>query len=440
MTALIRGGRIWTGSTLERLSILVDDDGRIGGLLSPDFAADLTVREVIEAGGLLILPGGVDMHVHVSDGSETFTAGTSAAACGGITTVIDMAPFHGCVTAEDYRAKVAAAAARCVTDFGLCAGIVVSQADLLHLNAVAALGAACFKLFMPADPPANADLLWAAVQAAANTGLRLGVHAEEAACFVPEPDWGDPLGFPRSRPPVAESSAVAQVLEMARAAGAPVHICHVSTGRTADLIEQARGEGVDVTAEVPPHFLLLDESAFATQGARVKTTPPLRSKADNRHLWQALAEGVIDAVASDHYFERSQRSLEGYPDIGQAPAGIAGLELSLPLLYHFGVVEGRLSLARFVEVMAANPAHITGLYPRKGLIAPGADADLVFIDPEEEWEIRSQGDFSRADTTPFVGWRLRGRVKKTFVRGCEVWDGEKIVASPGWGRYASYGG
>lgn len=431
MTTLVRGGRVWADGALQDLAILIIR-GRIAGLLSPEAAAGLSPEDVIQADGQIVLPGGVDLHVHISDGSETLPHGTSAAAAGGITTVIDMAPFHGCVTPEQYQAKVTDAEAGCVVDFGLCAGIVVSHDDLTHLADVAPLGAAYFKLFMPASPPADAGLLWAAVQTAAHTGLRLGVHAEEAALFDDDQPWDDPLSFPRSRPAVAETSAVAQVLEMAQAAGAPVHICHVSAGRTADLIARAKAEGTDVTADVPPHFLLLDESAFSAMGPRAKTTPPLRTTADAEALWQALAEGVLDALASDHYYEVPARPAT---DIRDAPAGIAGLELSLPLLYSFGVAQGRLSLARFVQVTATSPARIAGLSPRKGVIAVGADADLIFLDPDAEWEVRSQGDFSRAETTPFAGWRLRGRIVRTMVRGRTVWDGSHIVAEPGWGRY-----
>jgi allantoinase len=447
MLTRIDNGQVWSNGGLQQLSVLIEDE-RVAALIASDAALQIQADHVIDASGLLILPGGIDMHVHVSDGAETFASGTRCAAVGGITTVLDMAPFHGCITVEQFKEKVARAEAECVVDIGLVAGIVVSLDDLSELGELAHLGAAYFKVFMPAMPPVTARELWAAVCTAAHTGLRLGLHAEESACLQSEVNWSDPLGFPRSRPVVAESAATAQVLEMARAAGAPVHICHVSAARTADLIAIAKAHGVDVTAEVPPHFLLLDESEFARRGPRVKTTPPLRTCADVEMLWEALADGTLDALACDHFLGqlpdlsadagRAGELLSYDPGrMRDAPAGIGGLELSLPLVFSAGVREGRLSLKRFVEVTAERPAAIAGLAPRKGRLTAGADADLTFIDPDAEWTVASQGDFSRAQTTPYAGWRLRGRVKRTLVRGRTVWDGERITAEPGWGRHAA---
>ena len=434
MLTRIDNSQVWADGVLHPLSVLIEN-GRVAALPAPDAAARVAADHVVDADGLWVLPGGVDLHVHVSDGAETFGPGTRCAAAGGITTLLDMAPFHGCVTPEQFREKVARAEAECVTDFGLIAGIVVSPEDLSALDELARLGAAYFKVFMPAKPPVTAGLLWAAVQTAARTGLRLGLHAEETGCFPHEINWRDPLGFAQSRPIVAESSATAQVLEMARAAGAPVHICHVSAGRTAELIATAKAQGVDVTAEVPPHFLLLDEGEFTRQGPRVKTTPPLRTRADTEALWEALADGTLDALACDHFLGCLEPASSDPSEMRDAPAGIAGLELSLPLIFSTGVREGRLSLQRFVEATAERPAAIAGLSPRKGRLAVGADADFVFIDPDAEWVVASQGDFSRAETTPFAGWRLRGRVRRTMVRGRTVWDGEHITGEAGWGRH-----
>lgn len=436
MLTRIDNGQAWQDDGLQPASVLIQD-GRITALAAPDVATQMAADEVIDADGLWILPGGIDLHAHISDGAETFYPGTCCAAAGGITTVMDMAPFHGCVTAEQFRAKAARAGAECAIDFGLVAGIVVSLDDLPGLGELAQLGAAYFKVFMPADPPVGPRELWAAVQAAAQADLRMGLHAEEPGCFPPEIDWGDPLGFARSRPVVAESSATTQILEMARAAGAPVHICHVSAGRTAELIATAKAEGVDVTAEVPPHFLLLDESEFVRQGPRVKTTPPLRTRADREALWQALADGTLDAVACDHFLGGLESLSPDPAGMREAPAGIGGLELSLPLVFSAGVQEGRLSLRRFVEVTAERPAAIARLAPRKGRLGVGADADLIFIDPDAEWTVTTQGDFSHAETTPFAGWQLRGRVKRTLVRGRTVWDGERIIAEAGWGGHAA---
>jgi allantoinase len=432
MITRIDHGLVWTSGELEELSILIKD-GKVTALLSP--VEEVPADQVIDAGGLWVLPGGVDMHVHISDGAETFAPGSMCAAAGGITTVMDMAPFHACVTPAQFRQKVKEAEAACVVDFGLVAGIVVVEDDLRYLGELAEMGASYFKVFMPGEPAVTPQVLWAAVQTAAATGLRLGLHAEEIACISPQVDWSDPLGFPHSRPYAAESSAAAQVLEMARAAGAPVHICHVSARQTAEVIDNAKSHGVDVTAEIPAHFLLWDETEFGRQGVRVMTTPPLRTFEDNLDLWYALDEGVIDVVACDHYLGSLEPGSKDFRKMVSAEAGIAGLELSLPLIYSTGVVEDRISLRRFIEVTSQNPARICGLSDRKGQIAVGRDADLVLFDPEAQWTVAPQGEFSRNAGSPYLGWQLSGRVKQTIVRGRSVWQDEEIKVQAGWGKY-----
>jgi len=432
---LVTNAKVWTGHRLSEQSILIDREGAIAALYGPGVFDPKTVKEVIDAAGLIVLPGGVDMHVHAQDGAETFYECTCAAAAGGITTIIDMPPFHVCSTRPGYLERVELADQECVIDFGQGGGIVVSSSDLEDMEAVAQAGAPYFKLFMPADPPADAELLWDAVQTAARAGLRMAIHMEETACLNTQIDWDDPLAFPNARPAAAEAVATAQVLEMARAAGAPIHVCHVSAGRTVDLIDVYRGWGVDVTAETTPHFLLLDETEFARIGSRVKTTPPLRKAADVELLWQALRDGVIDALACDHFLDELTTPGGKPKSLREKGPGIAGVELALPLLYHAGVHQGRLSLGRFVEVTAERPAEILGLSATKGRIAVGADADLLLIDPEEEYTVANLGSFSRAHTTPYEGWTIQGRVRRTLVRGRTVWNGEEIVAERGWGSY-----
>lgn len=433
MLIRIDNGQVWSDNQLQSLSILIEDH-KIAALVAGSEAISTHAECIIDAKGCWILPGAIDLHVHITDGAETFYPGSCCAAAGGITTVLDMAPFHGCVTPQQLRAKVEAGQASCVVDFGLIAGIVVDEGDLEGLEELSRLGVAYFKVFMPSNPPVSGKTLWGAVKLAARSGLRLGIHAEETSCFEPWVDTKDPLGYGRSRPVVAESSAVALVLEMARAAGAPIHICHVSAARTAELIATAKARGIDVTAEVTPHHLLLEESALIQYGPRAKTTPPLRTQTDTRVLWQALAEGVIDALASDHYLGKLEPQPIDPEKIASAEAGIGGLELSLPLIFYNGVIKGNLSLERFVAITATRPAVIAGLQS-KGRITPGADADLTFWMPSEPWTATSLGPFSRIETTPFHGWKITGRVVRTIVRGKTVWDGRLVVVDAGWGQW-----
>jgi allantoinase len=434
MTKLVKHGQVWVDGEFRQVDLLIDAQGRIASIENSIATPDREYERVYDAANCLVLPGGIDAHAHIQDGAETFYQGSCAAAVGGITTVIDMPPFHVCSTPVGLKARMTLADEACVVDFSTHGGIVVEPADLIEMDGVASAGAAGFKVFMPAQPPVSREVLWGAVQTAARTGLRLVIHAEEPACLLTEVNWADPLGFANARPPVAETAATAFVLEMAQAAGAPVHICHVSAGRTAELINHYRSRGVDVTAETTPHFLLFHTADFHRLGARLKTTPPLREVCDTEMLWQALAEGVIDMVVSDHYLgELPNKDAEvSFEDKG---AGIAGLEVSLPLLYHTGVVEKRLTVERFIQVIAENPARIFGFDGRKGKIAPGFDADLVILNPEEEWIVKSVGDFSRAAGLPYEGWRFQGKINSTLVRGMEVWNGESIQVEKGTGKF-----
>ena len=275
MTLLIKNGKVWAENNLHDLSVLIDDNGIISGLLDPQIDTSEFDCDVVDAEGSLVLPGGIDIHAHIQDGAETFFSGTRAAARGGITTVLDMPPFKTTTNRKQCVARKEWAESECVTDFGLTGGIVIDHDDLLHMNEVAEFGAGQFKVFMLSNPPV--DLLWEAVKTAARTGLRLTVHMEEPA-LLGKVNWNDPLGFPRANPPVAENVAAAQMLEMARAAGAPIHVCHVSSARTAELIDIYKARGTDVSAETAPHYLLLNEEEFFTQGDRVVATPALRTK------------------------------------------------------------------------------------------------------------------------------------------------------------------
>jgi allantoinase len=434
MITLIKNGSVWIDGKFLDANILTDENGKIAKICPTGEESSQSFQKVIDAKGCLVLPGGIDAHAHIEDGAETFFEGSCAAAAGGITTVIDMPPFHLCSTPSGLHKRMKAASQACVTDFSTHGGIVVDLTDLEQMDGVAEEGAAGFKVFMPADPPVSREVLWKAIQTAAKTGLRMVIHAEESACLESDVDWSNPLGFANARPPVAENGATAFILEMALAAGAPVHICHVSSGRTAELIDQYQGWGADVTAETTPHFLIFEINDFTKYGARIKTTPPIREKEDTEILWQALADGVIDMVVSDHFLGELPNPDEAvsFEDKG---AGIAGLEVSLPLLFHTGVHGGKISIERFIEVTSKRPAEIFGLDYRKGKIAAGMDADLVIFDTESEWVVKSVGQFSRAVGLPYTGWQLKGKVTRTLVRGKEVWNGKSILAEKGSGIF-----
>ena len=431
MKTLVKDGRVWTENAFRDVDVLISG-GKITAIQNPGTVPQDFEGEVIAADGLLVMPGAIDIHAHIQDGAETFYQGSCSAAKGGVTTVVDMPPFSTVIDRKTFEKRRAWGDQECVTDFGLTGGIVTRMSDLDHLEELVEAGVAQFKIFMLMKPPT--ELLWAAVQKAAQTGLRLTMHMEEPACLG-EVDWDDPLGFVKANPPAAEHVAVAQVLEMARAAGAPVHVCHVSSGRTVELIQMHKAWGTSVTAETAPQYLLLNEEEYLEQGDRVIATPVLRKQEDSDMLWQGLQAGIIDCMITDHFLGAMPDPGKPRPALKDAEPGIAGLEVFYPLMLGAVLDEDWLTMARLVEVMSSRPAALMGIDDRKGRIAVGMDADLVFFDIDAEWKIGDLGKNSRISTLPYEGWWLNVVNRRTMVRGETVWDGEKILAKKGWGNY-----
>lgn len=429
--SLVKNGQVWTDGAFRDVDLLISG-GRIeaiqkSGIVPQDFQG-----EVINAKGLMILPGAIDIHAHIQDGAETFYQGSCSAAKGGVTTVVDMPPFSAVIDRKSWQERKDWGERECVTDFGLTGGIVTKMSDLDHLDELLKAGVAQFKIFMLMKPPT--ELIWTAVQKAAQTGLRLTVHMEEPACLG-EVNWDNPMGFVQANPPVAENVAAAQVLEMAHAAGAPVHVCHVSSGRTVELIQMHKAWGTDVTAETGPQYLLLTEEDYLEQGDRVIATPVLRKRGDSELLWQGLQAGIIDCVITDHFLGVLPDPGKPRPALKDAEPGIASLEVLYPLMLDAALHEGWLTPAMLVDVMSTRPAALMGIDDRKGRIAVGMDADLVFIDERESWKIADLGESSRISTLPYEGWQIHAFVRRTMVRGEMVWDGEKIQVGKGYGQF-----
>lgn len=426
---IIENGEIWQENTFQKAALSIKD-GLIDAILPASHSPSSPKDQVVDAEGCLILPGGIDLHAHIQDGAESFFSGSCAAVKGGITTVVDMPPFQTVTSRTQWLKRAKWADRECVSDFGFTGGIVIHQEDLDHLDELCACGVSQFKVFMLSKP--SDELLWQAVQTAARTGLRLAVHMEEPS-LLREVDWNDPLGFYKANPPEAENVAVARMLEMARAAGAAIHVCHVSSARSAELINQYKGWGTAVTAETTPHYLILNQNNITGFPERAIVTPALREERDNEVLWQALEDGVIDILVSDHFLGAAPDPSKPRPAPRDAEPGIAGLEVSMPLMYSFGVQRGKLSIQRFVEAFSLTPASMAGIAGQKGSLNPGLDADLVLFDPSCVWDVQSPAKESRIATLPHEGWQLQGTVKQTWVRGKEVWNGNEITCDAGWG-------
>jgi allantoinase len=279
----------------------------------------------------------------------------------------------------------------------------------------------------------------AAFRRIAATGLPVAVHCENqdiADRGIAEARAAGrigPLAHAWSRPPVSETEAVGRVLELAYGTDVHLHIVHASVPRSFDLVQRYREEGVRVTAETCIQYLVLDETAMERLGALAKINPPLRRRDHVEALWRYLGAGRIDQVTSDH--APWARSRKAEPDIFRNASGAPGVETLLPLLYHAGVASGRISILALARLLAEQPARTFGLFPRKGTLAPGADADITILDPDAVWTIRGEDLHSAAGWTPYEDMEVRGRVVQTFVRGRPAYEDGVVVAHPGDGEF-----
>jgi allantoinase len=373
------------------------------------------------------------VHVHTrSYAEEGIERCTTAAAAGGVTTIVDM-PYDAIGTVDSlpaFERKVADVGSEAVIDVALWA-TVPPAGPLDEVRALVDAGAASFKCSTfdthPQRFPQIPDpQLLRAFTEIARAGGMVGIHAENdelvRAGIAAERAAGhgaDPLAHARSRPPVAENEAIGRVLEMARVTGVRIHICHVTTPRGVELIARARADGVDATGETCPHYLLLDESDLAAQGGPCKINPPLRPG--------KLGPAGLELIASDHVGWPVERKRG--PDIFALASGAPGVELIAALVHD---ALGPLELVRLV---CEQPAKRFGLWPRKGTLAPGADADVMVLDESIAWTVEPAWLVTPAGWSPYAGRQLRGRVIATFSRGERVWDGERVLARPGHGRF-----
>jgi allantoinase len=399
---LIRGG--------EPADVAVDGE-RIAAV-GPEL--DVHAREVVDAAGLLVLPGAVDAHVHFDDPGradwEGWATGTAAAAAGGTTTVVDM-PLNAhppTVDADAFRQKVAAAEKSAVTDFALWGGLVPGNVD--RLAELAELGVVGFKAFMAPSgiedfEAVDDDTLAAGMAEAARLGLPIAVHAELPA-LLGEPRGSSWRDFAATRPVDAELAAIARAIELAEAAACSLHVVHVSSGRGVRLVLAARVRGVDVTCETCPHYLVLDEDDLERLGAVAKCAPPLRPRAEVDDLRAEVMRGAVDLLASDHS-PSPPAMKEGGPFA--AWGGISGCQSLVALTLAEGLPHALVS-----ECPAARFR-----LPGKGRLEPGADADIVLVE-DAEWELRAEDLRYRHRQSPYVGRRMRGRVVRAWLRGRPV--------------------
>lgn len=416
-------------------------DGVIVGLASPG-----TVRadHLIDKGACYLVPGMVDAHVHsLSHDGEGIAAATRAAAAGGVTTIVEM-PYDlaGPISnTERLLRKIEVAENEAHIDVALL-GTALPDGGWRNIKSLAEAGVAGFKVSLfhtdaqrfPRIP--DGELL-DVFSAAADFGMPVCVHAENNEIIKHlieryRPEGLDPLAHIRSRPEVAETMGVLTVLEIGRAAGAKVHMCHTSLPRSVSLVRAWAEEGMDVTLETCPHYLLLDEDDMRVQGTQLKINPPLRTASAREGLWAQLAAGMIDVISSDH--APWPIEFKNHPNVFDNHSGAPGVQTIYPLVLAEALKRGSDTFSAAIAAMTINPAMRYGLDNRKGAIAPGFDADIVAFDGNAVWTVDLADLQSNAGWSPYAGLEVPGRVALTLSRGRVVYDGE-LRSVEGFGEF-----
>lgn len=411
--------------------------------------------EQIDVAGRYLLPGGVDVHTHldsVLNGPPTaddFMSGTIAAACGGTTTLVDFAAQgagQGLVDALEMHAEKARGKA--VVDYGfhLCVTDLYRGA-LDDLAEVVSSGVTSFKVFMAYRGTLMLDdgQLFDVLRRAGTLAAQVCVHAENgdlidrlATDLITRGRTG-PTSHLLSRPPETEVEAVHRAITIADMAAAPVYFVHLSTEGAIDAVSEARHDGMAVAAETCTHYLTLDPELYDQpefNGAKVVLSPPLRDAHHREALWRGLRTSDISVVSSDHCpYCLADKARLGRRDFRRIPNGGPGVEHRMPVLYGQGVANGRITLAQFVERTSSGPARQFGLYPTKGVITPGSDADIVVLDPNGTTTIKAATQHQRVDYTPYEGWSLPGRIEQVWSRGELIARDGNFVGRPGRGRF-----
>jgi len=454
MSVLIRGGRVITATDDYVADLFVEDEriSLIGATL------DVTADRVIDAAGKYVLPGGVDPHTHLDmpfGGTVTIDdveSGQTAAAFGGTTTHVDfIIQPKGATFAEaidEWRAK---ANGKQVIDMGYHMAItdLDEGGTLEELAGLPDQGITSYKLFMAYKGALMVDdeTLFRAMEVAAESGALVMVHAENGDLIdvlvrqALEAGNTEPLYHALTRPPEAEGEATNRAIQLAHVAGAPLYVVHVTCREAVEPIARARENGWDVWGETCTQYFfnsLEDIEKPDFEGAKYVYSPPVRDKSNWDVLWNAVRTDALSAISTDHcaFLWDGQKTM-GRDDFSKIPNGGPGLENRLHMIHEFGARKGRITLNRMVELLSTNPAKLFGLYPRKGTIAVGSDADIVIFDPEKRLTISSATDHSKTDYNLYEGTEVTGTPEIVLLRGNVLVEGDELVAQPGIGRYVA---
>ena len=405
-----------------------------------------SARETIDAGGKHVVPGAIDSHVHFREPGyihkEDWATGTAAAASGGVTTVFEMPNTNPPTSTADALAiKQEIAAASAHVDYGIY-GLLGGGDNLDQLEPMAEAGITGYKCYIGSSThdhltPPDDGIILEGFEIIAQTGLRCAVHAENTGIndrrtrLLQEAQRIDPLAHQAARPVVGATEAVGRAIVFAEWTGCRLHIAHESSKDGLHLIRDAKARGVDVTAETCPQYLLLTSEDMKRQGGITRCNPPIREPGHDEGLWQGLRDGIIDMIATDHAPHLPEE--KSHANIWHCACGFPGVETQMPLMLT-QVNGGRMSINKYVEWASVNPAKAWSLYPRKGVLQVGSDADIVIVDLEREATIDREMLHSKSHVSPWHGVAVKGVPIATIVRGRVVMQGGELIGEPGWGR------
>src|SRR5437660_1977622 len=452
---------IKNGTVVTAIDSYLADVGITGGKIAV-MAADLPVQNasnVIDAANKLVLPGGIDVHTHLdmpfggTTSADDFETGTRAAAFGGTTTLIDFAiQYKGQSLRTAFDTWMSKASQRAVCDYSFhCIVTDLGGTQLQEMNALVREGVTSFTLFMayPGVFMLDDASIFKALQTTAKNGGLVCMHAENGSAIdvIVQQALAEGKKAPKyhalTRPTTAEAEATARAIALAEMAGAPVYIVHLSCNDALEKVREARDRGLPVYAETCPQYLYLSIENFDVpgfEGAKYVFTPPLREKWHQEKLWTGLKRDHLQVVSTDHcpFCFKEQKEM-GKDDFTKIPNGGPGIEHRMSLIYSGGVGKGRFSVNRFVELVSTTPARIFGLYPRKGTIVAGSDADLVIFDPHREHIISAKTHHMRVDYSMFEGLKVKGMPDMVMSRGRVLVEGDHFFGRPGQGEFLKRG-
>jgi dihydropyrimidinase len=456
VTLLIRHGTIVTATDLYRGDVFVDGEKIAAIGTSLELAAD----RIIDAAGKYVLPGGVDVHTHLdmpfggTTSADDFESGTIAAAHGGTTTIVDFAiQYRGQTLHHAWETWAGKAEGKAAIDYGFHM-IITDLSDQVEqeMDALVRQGISSFKLFMayPGVFMVDDATIFRALLRTGRNGGTICMHAENGGVIdvLVKRALAEGKTAPKyhalTRPARAEAEATHRALALAEIAGVPIYIVHLSAAEALDMVAEARDRGLPAYAETCPQYLFLseeeyDEPGFA--GAKYVMSPPLRPKEAQARLWRGLAFNDLQAISTDHcpFCMKEQKTL-GEGDFSKIPNGAPGIETRMSLVYDGGVRAGRISLNRFVELTSTSPARIFGLFPRKGTIAPGSDADIVVFDPEKTIRLAAKSLHMKVDYNPYEGRTVTGAADIVISRGRVVVEGGRFTGRAGAGAFLKRSG